>query len=309
MVEVLGAAGVILVLIGLGYFARRQGLLRPGDERVLNAVVYYFALPALLLLELAQAAYTGDTLRFLAAGGLPLLLLVLGLALLRLAGLPREAFYRLSVSSVFGSLAFFGIPFVEYGVGGAEAVRLAALAVGLLGPFGVGFVLTLLELHGNRGQPLPRALARTLGRLARNPLIGAILMGLTLGLIGVRLPRFFAQVLRYLGSATAPLALLALGAFLYGRPRRALGSALGLSLLRLAALPALTLLFARLLGLPPLETTVLVLMNGTPLAVNMLVLSQRYGFYVEEMASLTLVSSLGALVSLSLWRFVLGARL
>ncbi|MEN3011090.1 MAG: AEC family transporter [Candidatus Bipolaricaulaceae bacterium] len=309
MVEVLGAAGVILVLIGLGYFARRQGLLRPGDERVLNAVVYYFALPALLLLELAQAAYTGATLRFLAAGGLPLLLLVLGLALLRLVGLPQKAFYRLSVSSVFGSLAFFGIPFIEYGVGGAEAVRLAALAVGLLGPFGVGFVLTLLELHGNRGQPLPRALARTLMRLARNPLIGAIVVGLTLGLIGVRLPRFFAQALRYLGSATAPLALLALGAFLYGRPHRALGSALALSLLRLAALPALTLLFARLLGLPPLETTVLVLMNGTPLAVNMLVLSQRYGFYVEEMASLTLVSSLGALVSLSLWRFVLGARL
>jgi len=75
--------------------------------------------------------------------------------------------------------------------------------------------------------------------------------------------------------------------------------------LRLAILPALTLGFARVLGLSSLETTILVIMNGTPLAVNMMVLSQRYGFYVEEMASLALVSSLGSLLTLSLWQLVI----
>jgi len=34
----------ILLLIGLGYSSRKIGLLKAGDERVLNAYIYYFAL-------------------------------------------------------------------------------------------------------------------------------------------------------------------------------------------------------------------------------------------------------------------------
>ncbi len=305
MTQALGAAAVVFVLIGLGYVARGIGLLRAGDERVLNALVYYFSLPAFLLLELAQATYSWETLRFLAAGGIPLVVLVSLLLLLRGLGLSRARFYLLSVSAVFGSLAFFGIPFIEYGVGGEEAARLAALAVGLLGPLGVAFVLTLLELHMNAQESVFRAVLSTARRLGRNPLILAIGLGMALGGARVALPRFFLQILRYLSGAVAPLALFGLGVFLYGRPYRALRQAFALSLLRLAVLPGLTFLCARLLGLPPLETAVLVLMNGTPLAVNMIVLSQRYAFHVEEMASLTLVSSLGALLTLNLWRLVL----
>jgi len=305
MANLLGAAGVIFVLVGLGFLARKLHLLRAGDERVLNALVYYFALPAFLLLELAQATYSREILRFVLAGGGPLFLLVLLLGLLRLLRLSRENFYLLSVSTVFGSLAFFGIPFIEYAVGREEALKLAALSVGLLAPFGVAFVLTLLELHQNQEGSWVQAVGKTLRRLARNPLILSILMGLALGIGKVELPRFFQQILRYLSGTVAPLALFSLGVFLFGRPYKAIPKALGLSLLRLAILPALTLGFARVLGLSSLETTILVIMNGTPLAVNMMVLSQRYGFYVEEMASLTLVSSLGSLLTLSLWQLVI----
>jgi predicted permease len=305
MANLLGAAGVIFVLVGLGFLARKLHLLRAGDERVLNALVYYFALPAFLLLELAQATYSREILRFVLAGGGPLFLLILLLGLLRLLRLSRENFYLLSVSTVFGSLAFFGIPFIEYAVGGEEALKLAALSVGLLAPFGVAFVLTLLELHQNQEGPWVQAVGKTLRRLARNPLILSILMGLALGIGKVELPRFFQQILRYLSGTVAPLALFSLGVFLFGRPYKAIPKALGLSLLRLAILPALTLGFARVLGLSSLETTILVIMNGTPLAVNMMVLSQRYGFYVEEMASLALVSSLGSLLTLSLWQLVI----
>ena len=305
MVNLLGAAGVIFVLVGLGFLARKLHLLRAGDERVLNALVYYFALPAFLLLELAQATYSREVLRFVLAGGSPLFLLVLLLGLLRLLRLSRENFYLLSVSTVFGSLAFFGIPFVEYAVGGEEALKLAALSVGLLAPFGVAFVLTLLELHHNQEGPWVQAVGKTLRRLARNHLILSILMGLALGIGKVELPRFFQQILRYLSGTVAPLALFSLGVFLFGRPYKAIRKALGLSLLRLAILPALTLGFARVLGLSSLATTILVIMNGTPLAVNIMVLSQRYGFYVEEMASLALVSSLGSLLTLSLWQLVI----
>ena len=44
----IGTAVPILFLIGIGFLSRKLGILKLGDERVLSAYVYYFALPALL---------------------------------------------------------------------------------------------------------------------------------------------------------------------------------------------------------------------------------------------------------------------
>ncbi|MCD6222631.1 MAG: AEC family transporter [Thermoplasmata archaeon] len=37
----------LLILISLGFLSRKFGILKAGDERVLSAYVYYFALPSL----------------------------------------------------------------------------------------------------------------------------------------------------------------------------------------------------------------------------------------------------------------------
>ena len=39
----------IIILIGAGALSRKIGILKEGDERVLSAYVYFFALPALFL--------------------------------------------------------------------------------------------------------------------------------------------------------------------------------------------------------------------------------------------------------------------
>jgi predicted permease len=44
----------IFFLMGAGLLSRRTGILKSGDERVLSAYVYYFAMPALSLLNLAE---------------------------------------------------------------------------------------------------------------------------------------------------------------------------------------------------------------------------------------------------------------
>ena len=40
--------------MGAGLLSRRTGILKSGDERVLSAFVYYFAIPGLSLLNLAE---------------------------------------------------------------------------------------------------------------------------------------------------------------------------------------------------------------------------------------------------------------
>ncbi len=302
MPKAITSSAVIALLIGMGYLSRRLGILRAGDERVLNGLVYFFSFPAYLLVKLAETEFGPETLRFLGAGAAPIAALLLLLGLLRLVfRLSRESFYLLSVGSVFGSLAFFGIPFIELVIGREEAVRLAVSMIAAVAPFTVGLVLVLLELYGMEGVPLSRAVADVLLRFTRNPLIISLVAGVTLSLVGAELPLFLHRAAGLLGETAAPVALFSLGVFLYGRPHRRLLRAVGLASLRLVLLPAITLAFAFLLGLDPLPREVSVLMNGTPIAVNLIVLSARYRFFEEEMATLILISSVGALITMNLW--------
>ncbi len=48
-------------------------------------------------------------------------------------------------------------------------------------------------------------------------------------------------------------------------------------------------------------------MHGMPVAISMKVLSERYDFYKETIASLILISSLGAGLYLNLWLLLLGS--
>jgi hypothetical protein len=305
MGQAVTSSAVIVLIIAAGFLARGVGILRAGDERVLNGFVYFFAFPAFLLSKLAEIRFSSETLRFLAAGAAPIAAL---LALLLLARwvfkLRRDQFYLLAVGSVFGSLAFFGLPFIEVVLGPEEPVRLAVAMIAAVAPFTVGLVLVLLELYGLEGVSVGRAILDVLRKFSRNPLIIALVLGLAVSLSGAGLPLFLGKALGLLGGAAAPVALFSLGVFLQGRAHTGLLKAAGLASLRLLLLPALTALFAWLWGLGPAAREVAVLMNGTPIAVNMIVLSARYRFFEPEVATLILLSTLGALFTMNLWVFL-----
>ena len=84
----------IFILMGAGFLSRKTGILKSGDERVLSAYVYYFALPALSLLNLAETEFTAETFRFMLAGILPVLgILLLSLFLYYTFRLPKHTVY------------------------------------------------------------------------------------------------------------------------------------------------------------------------------------------------------------------------
>ena len=145
-----------------------------------------------------------------------------------------------------------------------------------------------------------------LKRLAKNPLILSILCGIIVSVSGLVIPSPLQTTLHMLGKTTSTVAIFMLGVFLYGRRYAELGTAFKLSTLRMIFLPAVALLIAKFVfKLPSIEQSVLVLMHNMPLAISMLILSQRYDFYKETIASVILVSSIGAGVYLNVWIFIL----
>ena len=296
----------IALLVGAGVLARATGVLREGDARVLNAYVYWFALPALFVTNIAEMSLDRGNARFVLACVLPVLGAAVVLAVLsRVFGLARGTFVLVAVSTVFGSLAFFGIPFVMFAFPGPDAERLAALGAAATSLVAVAVTIALLE-YARLESPGLLAGARVVGsRLARNPLVLSIAAGVALSASGAPLPLPIERPLHMLGTTTATVSFFMLGACLYGRRYVNLRAAAGLALLRLVLLPLAALAVADFAGLAGLERTTAVLMSGMPVAVSLLVLSERYDFHAETIASLVLLSSLGSALTLNLWLLLL----
>ncbi len=303
----IGTALPILFLIGIGFLSRKFGILKLGDERVLSAYVYYFALPALFFVDLAETRFIAETLSFIFAGIIPIFVVVAIYVLFYvLFRLSKNTIYLLTLSTIFGSLAFFGIPFVTFAFPSEQTEHLATLAAATIGIAAIAVSITILELYKLGEAPKLEGLKHVATRLARNPLIISIVAGILISIVGVKIPFPVSTFLHMLGGTTSAVAVFMLGAFLYGKKYANLPEAFGLSLLRIIFLPTLALIILTLFNLPTMEHSMLVLMHGMPVAVSLSVLSERYDFYKETIASVTLISSLGAIVYLNIWLFILG---
>jgi len=110
----IGTAVPILLLMGVGFLSRKFGVLKLGDERVLSAYVYFFALPALFFVDLAETSFVAETLSFIFAGILPVFMVVaIYVMFYFIFRFSKNTLYLLILSTIFGSLAFFGIPGLE----------------------------------------------------------------------------------------------------------------------------------------------------------------------------------------------------
>ncbi|MEM2147796.1 MAG: AEC family transporter [Candidatus Bathyarchaeia archaeon] len=291
----------IFLLIGLGFISKKTGILKTGDERVLSAYVYYFALPALFFINLAEVTFTEENIKFVVAGITPILIVIaVYLTLYATLRFSRDTLYLLILSTVFGSLAFFGIPFVMFAFPD-EGEPLATLAASSISIISVATSIVVLELYRLENASPLKGLKTVGKKLSRNPLIISILLGFLASLLDLNIPDYISIPLHMLGGTTATVAVFMLGAFFYGRHYANLKRAFQLSLLRMLLLPLIGLAIAAYFNLPPISTATLVIMHSVPVAVSMIVLSERYNFYKETIASLILISSLSAGLYLNLW--------
>ena len=303
----IGTAVPILLLMGIGFLSRKFGILKLGDERVLSAYVYFFALPALFIVDLAETTFAAETLTFIFAGIIPVFVVVTIYGLLYfIFRFSKNTLYLLTLSTIFGSLAFFGIPFVTFAFPSEQTERLATLAAATIGIVAIAISITMLEFYRLGESPKLKGLKYVATRLARNPLIISIVAGILISVVGVEIPSPVSTFLHMIGGTTSAVAVFMLGAFLYRKKYENLTVAFGLSLLRIVFLPVVALATLVLFKLPTMDQSVLVLMHAMPVAVSLSVLSERYDFHRETVASLTLISSVGAIVYLNIWLLILG---
>ncbi len=320
---VLGKLLAILVTVALGWLAGRLrwlGDAQADPARILSNAAFYIFVPALLFRTTARVDLGHLPAGLLVAYFVPtlaLLLAVYGVQQLRQhrqtgAEPARPAVRAISVS--YGNAVQMGIPmsaamFGEAGLG----LHLMLVSVHGLILLSVLTALVELDLARSRARQMQQAslwqmLRSTLRNTVIHPVVLPVLAGLTWNLLGFGLPALVDEVLQLLGSAVVPLCLVLIGLSLayYGLQGSVRG-ALGVTLLKLLALPALVLVVAHWgFGLSGLPLSVLVMLAALPVGSNALIFAQRYKTLQVEATAAIVFSTLAFVLTAPLWLAVLG---
>jgi malonate transporter len=309
----------ILLMVAMGYWAGRKRWLGEGDPaRVLGYAAFYIFVPALLFRTTSRIDFTTLPWGTLAAFFVPIvaLMLVLYAWQRRQPGLPTAAPSVRAITASFGNTVQLGIPMAAamFGDQGLP-IHVAIVSLHALTLLTVLTALVELDLARERARSgdadahIGRMLADTARKTIIHPVVLPILAGLVWNALGAPTPALVDEVLVQFGNAVVPLCLVLIGLSLaYYGVQGHLRGALGVTLLKLLALPALVLVVAHWgFGLSGLPLSIVVLMGALPVGANALIFAQRYHTHEAEAATAIVLSTFLYALTLPLWLLVLQA--
>lgn len=308
MVLVLTVTIPIFIVILAGYLSAKKGMMGPESIKAFTNFVFYFCVPLLLFQNLANARVAEQIrgefiIAYILAG---VTSFVVGLAIARTVfrcDNGEQAIHGLAFS--FGHTVFMTIP-----IGQALYGDKSVLPIALLITIEMGVVLPLsiilLEIRkGNQRDFL--SLIKTVFRVViLNPIVPSILLGVTASVLNFELPVILDGLVNLIKGATIPCALYAIGASLAGLAfSERLQETGSMVFGKLLIYPTLVLVFMSLFPNIPVEwRNIAIIAAATPLGASVYIVASTYNTYVNRSSAATLVSTLLAVVTLSILVFL-----
>lgn len=286
----------IIALVGLGFGAQKRLHL---DVPSLNRLLVFVIMPAFLVHFLASArqpiATLWPTIYFTAIQFAALM--ALGWLAAVVFRLPREFRPIMAMATVYANVGNYGIPLV----------KLAFPEDFILHQSVITSMMTMLIVSVGAWMLAPsRGDTGALSRLKvafETPVVPAVIIGLTLRALEIRLPPIIGLPIELIGSTFPPLALFALGAQLAetGKGDLEKGPMSVLLILKLLAAPALTLGLAMALGMPRDLTDLYVVAAATPVGVLLALFCAEYGRQPRFVSGAVLISTLLSPIVVTGW--------
>ncbi|MCM8813136.1 MAG: AEC family transporter [Candidatus Omnitrophica bacterium] len=301
---ILKSLSTLAVIILAGWCGRRLKIFSAADTKVIAALVYNFSLPALFFVEMARIDFTAVGVTPLLVSVLPIVVVIALLMIGQGTGLiSKDQFILLGLSVVFGSNAFFGVPFFEslYGQWGLD---MAVYTGAMLSVLGIVSSITLFEYALGKHQGIFFLL-----RILKSPLTLSIVFGAAFQLFkpyGV----FVQDMVMPLARGASGIAIFMLGMFMHDHFSPAMvKKALPLALFRIVLLPLLTLALGMMIqNTAPQMRRFLLIQSGIPAAISIAIFAERYQYKVGELTGMVIVTSLASFATLGLL-YVLSAVL
>lgn len=297
MTQIISIVLPIFLIIGLGFFMRRAGLVKEEWVHILNSFVYYVSLPAVVLISFWQIQWNG-ILRLLGVNLLGMvafaLLLALVLHLTRISGKIKAALFMVSM---VGNTVYMGFPILNSALprdlaGGAIGAATLQLVLGLV------LSVIAVEFWVVKAKDFRSYLTD----FVKNPLIISLVGGILLSLIwrDGSLVEMIRKPVNMLGSTASPLALFALGGFMHGKFIRShLSFSLASSVVKLLFFPLFMMPLAWMLYQPVDEVMVTLLVSSMPVAATAFVIAEKYKLDEKLVANAIVLSTLVSIFTVS----------
>lgn len=296
----------IFALIGAGFWCRRANVFGVTAAAELNRFVVYLALPALLFDTIATTKWAElNQPGFIAAFGIGAAVVFGASLALRMRGGRHLADGAIdSLNAAYANVAFIGFPlcFMALGQEGLTAAMVATIiTVCVLFAIAILMIEFSLQREGADRRLLP-ILRKVGASLSRNPLLLAPLLGALWNTSGAPLPEVLTSMLKLLGAAASPCALVSLGAFLAARQSKRAESGAGLLvMLKLVLQPAVTWFLAfHVFSMPPAWANAALLLSALPTGTGPYMLAELYKREAGITSSAILGSTIVSLMTLAL---------
>lgn len=291
----------IILMILVGYAAKRIGFLKAEDSVPLNKIVVNIAIPALIFLAMYGADLSNIkvlipiTLICIVTGSLCGLIVYL---FSRAKGYSKKTKWTLVGTSTLFNSGFLGYPVVLGVFGAGGLVRAVFYDMGstiLFLCLGILFIL----LFGGKYTSIIR-------RTLLFPPLWAIILGILANVMHLNLGFIPLNVLKYLSGAAIPIIMISLGLSLeVGGVKNYLSAASFVSMTRLIISPIIAISLVYILGLNGLGGTVTVVEAGMPSAMLSLVLAASYDLDIKAAAACIFMSTVFSMITLPILIYIL----
>ena len=279
---ILNSIAPIFLLIALGKLLHQTGFFSEPFFKGLNKLVFWIALPALLIARISVAELEAGTLsKIVSLFALATLLsLAFAWGVARYLKLPAPKTGSFIQGSFRSNGAFIGLPVIVYALGSRDP-QAEMLATVVLAPVVILFNIlgvTVLTHYGRQKAGAGESIRVFFGQLIKNPLIASCAIGLALNLLGIALPPFLTRPLNALGNAALPLILISIGSSLaFERLRGSASPTLIASLIKTLISPAIGFLLAGLFHLGDTEKMIAIFYLAAPAAGMSYVMAEVMG--------------------------------
>jgi predicted permease len=294
----------LLALAGVGVALRLAGLVKREHAKILNSVIIYVALPALVFRVARQTPLSWDLVR-VAAIAWVVGLIGFGIAwsLARLLRLPNRAAAAFILVTTLGNTGYIGYPVTTMLLG--EKSLPQAVFYDVFGTVALLFTVGIV-IAGRMGKHEgPISVIR---ELLTAPALVALLLGLASRLLPLS-GTVSTAVMDWLGivaSMTVPLVMISLGLTLSPAGFKGRLMVIGVSAaVKLLLLPLVAVLAALALG-DRAGLPLVALQAGMPSMMLTLVISERFGLDTDLAASTILATTVACVVTVPLVLTTLG---
>lgn len=287
-----------LILISIGFAAKSFRLLKAGDAEVLNKLIVYLFLPALIF-DAFRGAEIPVSFFMISAAALSIGVVSLGIAYAvgKIANIKNGILGGVLLVSSVGNTGYLGYPLTQAILGSENLIR--AVFYDIFGT--VVFIFTvglyIAETYGS-GEKInkfreivtfPPLIALGIGYLARD----------------LSLPGFITDLISLLAVATIPLIMISIGLSLTGeRPGKFLKPILVVSFIKLFMAPVAAVVAGKMIGLDQTSFKVLVLEASMPIAMLTSIIALKFGLRADFVSTAILTTTVLSLITVPFWQFV-----